>query len=56
MFTLLNTMNNHWNILLFGLLEIILVSWVYGVKRFIADVQAMGVQMPKYVWLVFTSH
>ena len=50
MFTLLNKMNSHWNILLFGLLEVILVSWVYGVKRFIGDIQRMGVKIPNYLW------
>ena len=50
MFTLLNKMNSHWNILLFDLLEVILVSWVYGVKRFIGDIQRMGVKIPNYLW------
>lgn len=50
MLRLLEKMGTHWNILLFGLLEVTLVSWVYGVKRFVSDIKEMGVRMPKYLW------
>ena len=52
MLRLLEKMGTHWNILLFGFLEVILVSWVYGVKRFVSDIKQMGVKMPKFLWWV----
>ena len=61
MFTLFNASAPSWNLLLFALLEVTLVSWVYGVDRFLDNFLEMGMELPWVVrqywrvsWLVTT--
>jgi len=45
MFNLFNESAPSWNLLLFALLEVLLVSWVYGVDRFLDNFAEMGMTM-----------
>jgi len=49
MFTLFNSSAPSWNLLLFALLEVVLVSWVYGIDNFMDNIEEMGIQMSKPV-------
>ena len=57
MFTLFNASAPSWNLLLFALLEVVLVSWVYGVDKFLDNLSEMDINLPtpikcywKYSW------
>ena len=45
MFTLFNASAPSWNLLLFALLEVVLVSWVYGVDRFLDNMEEMNIKL-----------
>ena len=45
MFTLFDASAPSWNLLLFALLEVVLVSWVYGVETFLENITEMNIQM-----------
>ena len=46
MFTLFNASAPSWNLLLFALLEVVLVSWVYGVDTFLDNLTEMDINLP----------
>eukprot|EP00092_Neocalanus_flemingeri_P021191 GFUD01022965.1.p1 GENE.GFUD01022965.1~~GFUD01022965.1.p1 ORF type:complete len:666 (-),score=86.69 GFUD01022965.1:154-2151(-) len=53
MFTLFNASAPSWNLLLFALLEVVLVSWVYGVDKFLDNLSEMDINLPapvKFYW------
>ena len=55
MFTLFNASAPSWNCLLFALLEVVLVSWVYGVDRFLENMSEMDMDLPagiKLYWKI----
>jgi hypothetical protein len=43
MFTLFNESAPSWNLLLFAFLEVIIISWIYGVDKFLLHVEDMTV-------------
>ena len=45
MFTLFDASAPSWNLLLFALLEVVLVSWVYGVDTFLDNLAEMNIQL-----------
>jgi len=45
MFTLFNASAPSWNLILFALLEVVLVSWVYGVDEFMENLLEMNIKM-----------
>ena len=51
MFTLFNASAPSWNLLLLSLLEVVLVSWVYGVDTFLDNIAEMNIQMSRPVRL-----
>jgi solute carrier family 6 amino acid transporter-like protein 5/7/9/14 len=53
MFTLFNASAPSWNLLLFAFLEVVLVSWVYGVDKFLENLSEMDINLPapvKFYW------
>ena len=44
MFILMDDWLNFWNAIIICLLEVIIVSWVYGIDKFCQNVQEMGVR------------
>lgn len=53
MFDLLDNVAGTWNILLFALIEIVIVSYSYGANNFFADINKMEIKIPKpleYYW------
>ena len=55
MFTLFNASAPSWNRLLFALLEVVLVSWVYGIDRFLENMSEMDMDLPagiKLYWKI----
>merc|ERR1719232_1261172 len=48
MFTLFDASAPSWNLLLFALLEVIVVSWMYGVDRFLDNLAEMEIKMTKW--------
>ena len=43
-----------WGLLICAITEVILVMWVYGYKRFLANIEEMGIRIPtllKYYWV-----
>ena len=58
MFELLDKTCASWNIFVFAILELILVSWIYGVKRFMGNIEEMNINIPKvlrYYWIACWS-
>merc|ERR1712165_420878 len=51
MFTLIDNTCASWNILLFAIIELILVSWLYGVDKFLDNIREMKMNLPKPVEL-----
>ena len=51
MFTLFDASAPSWNLLLFALLEVVLVSWVYGVDTFLENIAEMNIQISPLVKL-----
>ena len=49
MFNLIDSKCASWNILLFALLEVILVSHMYGVDNILANIEEMGMRMPRFM-------
>ena len=47
MFDLFSAHSAGWNVLLFTLLEVILVSWCYGVDSFLYNIKEMGMNLPR---------
>ena len=47
MFTLFDASAPSWNLLLFALLEVVLVSWVYGVDTFLDNMAEMNINLSK---------
>ena len=53
MFDLLDNVSATWNLMLCALVEVVIVSWLYGVKNFLKDIEKMGIKIPKlleYYW------
>ena len=53
MFDLLDNVSATWNIMLFALIEVVIVSWFYGVDKFMKDIEKMDIKIPKvlaYYW------
>lgn len=58
MFELLDTTCASWNILVFAIVELILISWVYGIKRFMHNIEEMNIRIPiimKWYWMACWS-
>ena len=54
MFELLDNTCASWNILLFAILELVVVSWIYGVRRFMKNIEEMDIHIPwpmKCYWM-----
>ena len=54
MFNLLNDHSGN-TMLYFGLTELIVVAWVYGIRKFIVHIEEMDIWMPrvlKYFWML----
>ena len=51
MLDLLDRNTISWNILLLVAAEIVLVSWVYGVERFLGNIEEMGMKLSKFAKL-----
>ena len=49
MFELLDSSGASWNILLFAMIELIIVSWLYGVNRFWDNLKEMELRIPKFM-------
>ena len=49
MFELIDNTCASWNILLFAVIEVVLVAWLYGVDKFLANIKEMGLHLPKPV-------
>ena len=45
MFTLFDASAPSWNLLLFALLEVLIVSWIYGVDRFLENMEEMNIKL-----------
>ena len=61
MFTLIDWYASSWGLLICAITEIILVMWVYGFKRFLANIKDMGIKIPMFMkvywvgmWVVVT--
>ena len=55
MFTLIDATCASWNILLFAFLELFLVSWMYGIDRFVENLEEMGINLwgpIKWYWVL----
>jgi len=54
MFSLIDSYASSWGLLICAITEVILVMWVYGYKRFLANIEEMGIRIPtllKYYWV-----
>ena len=47
MFDLLDNVSATWNIMLCALIEVVMVSWLYGVNNFLNDIKMMDIKIPK---------
>ena len=47
MFDLLDNVSASWNIMLCALIEVVMVSWLYGITNFLNDIKTMGIKIPK---------
>merc|ERR1712117_217843 len=61
MFSLIDSYASSWGLLICAITEIILVMWVYGFKRFLANIKNMGIKIPMFMkvywvgmWVVVT--
>ena len=45
MFTLFDASAPSWNLLLFALLEVLIVNWIYGVDRFLENMEEMNIKL-----------
>merc|ERR1712218_245045 len=61
MFDLLDNVSATWNLMLCALVEVVIVSWLYGVDNFLKDIEKMGIKIPKlleyywrFCWCFFT--
>ena len=53
MFNLFDQVCGSWNILVIALVEVVIVSWLYGGNKIVADIRKMEIWMPKileYYW------
>ena len=53
MFELLDNTAGSWNLMVCGLIEVVIVAWIYGVNNFFDDIRKMGMKIPKaveYYW------
>ena len=49
MFELLDASGASWNIMLFALIELLVVSWLYGVNNFCENIREMDLKLPKFM-------
>ena len=55
MFTLLADNSASWNLLVFAFLEVVIISWCYGVDNFLDNIKEMGMNLPwpiKMYWKI----
>ncbi|XP_076327814.1 sodium-dependent proline transporter-like isoform X4 [Tachypleus tridentatus] len=52
LFTMLDWYSASWSVLLIGLLECILLSWIYGINRYLNNVKQMIGYRPNIYWLI----
>ena len=45
LFTLLDYTAASWNILVFAIIEVLLVSWIYGTDKFMENIREMGIHL-----------
>lgn len=55
MFELLDSSGASWNILLFALIELIIVSWLYGANKFWDNIKEMELKIPKFMELYWKA-
>ena len=48
--TLMDTYAGSWGLLIVALVEVLAISWIYGVFNFIKDIEMMIGEKPKYFW------
>ena len=49
MFELIDSTGASWNILVFALIELIIVSWMYGIDKFCDNIKEMEMNIPKFM-------
>ena len=61
MFELIDSTGASWNILVFAIIELVIVSWMYGINRFCDNIKEMEIKIPKFMmyywkacWCVIT--
>jgi len=47
MFDLINWYSASWGLLICAIVEMVIVSWAYGFKRFLSNIEEMGIWIPK---------
>ena len=55
MFELLDASGASWNILLFALIELVLVSWFYGINKFFDNIREMELKIPTFMKLYWKA-
>jgi len=54
MFELINWYSASWGLLICAIVELVIVSWAYGFKRFLSNIEEMGIWIPppmKFYWI-----
>ena len=51
MFELFADYSSSWNVLLFAVIELLIVSWSYGANKFLDDITKMGIKYPRFIRL-----
>jgi len=54
MFELINWYSASWGLIICAIIELLLVSWAYGFKRFLSNIEEMGIWIPapmKFYWI-----
>ena len=49
MFELIDNTGAAWNILVFALIELVIVSWMYGIDKFCDNIKEMEMNIPKFM-------
>jgi solute carrier family 6 amino acid transporter-like protein 5/7/9/14 len=55
MFELINWYSAYWGLLICAIVEVITVSWLYGYKRFLSNIEEMGIWIPKFMQIYWIS-
>lgn len=55
MLNLIDSVIAGYPLLIVGLLQVIVVPWVYGVKNFVRDIECMLGKKPKWFWYIWIA-